>query len=153
MIRSPRRLHRALAIAEVITWTLLILGMIAKYALHLGELGVRIGGGVHGFVFLAYCVATVLIGADQRWGIARTAAGLASAVVPYLTIPFERWIARTRPLSEAWRLRHETPRGPIERATAFVLRRPVVSSAVILILVALVFSVLLSAGPPTQWFS
>ena len=59
---SPRRLYRTLALAEAVTWTLLIAGMLAKYVLHLGELGVRIGGSVHGFVFLAYCAVTVLVG-------------------------------------------------------------------------------------------
>ena len=94
MFRSPHRLYRLLAVAEVITWALLISGMILKYVLHITELGVRIGGGIHGFVFLAYCAATVLVGVDQRWGAGRIALGLGSAVIPFVTVAFERWAER-----------------------------------------------------------
>lgn len=150
---SPRRLFRALALAEAVTWTLLILGMIAKYALGLGELGVRIGGSVHGFVFLAYCAVTVLVGIDGRWGAGRIALGLLSAVIPYATIPVERSLERRGLLGDRWRLRTERPNGPVEAAAALVLRRPGISALVILLAVALVFSVLVRLGPPTQWFS
>lgn len=153
MFRSPHRLYRLLAVTEVITWALLITGMILKYVLHVTELGVRIGGGIHGFVFLAYCAATVLVGVDQRWGAGRIALGLGSAVIPFVTVAFERWAERRGMLSEAWRLLTESPRTAAERLAAVILRRPVLSAVVILVLVAVVFTLLLQAGPPTQWFS
>ena len=153
MFRSPHRLYRLLAVAEVITWALLISGMILKYVLLITELGVRIGGGIHGFVFLAYCAATVLVGVDQRWGAGRIALGLGSAVVPFVTVAFERWAERRGMLAEAWRLLTESPRTTAERLAAVILRRPVLSAVVILALVAVVFALLLQAGPPTQWFS
>lgn len=153
MFRSPHRLYRLLAVTEVITWALLITGMILKYVLHVTELGVRIGGGIHGFVFLAYCAATVLVGVDQRWGAGRIALGLGSAVIPFVTVAFERWAERRGMLSEAWRLLTESPRTAAERLAAVILRRPVLSAVVILVLVAVVFALLLQAGPPTQWFS
>ncbi|GAB2533030.1 DUF3817 domain-containing protein [Brachybacterium huguangmaarense] len=150
---SPRRLYRALALAETVTWTLLILGMISKYVLHMGDLGVRIGGSIHGFVFLAYCAVTVLVGIDRRWGAGRILLGLASAVIPFATIPFERWVEKLGLLADCWRLRDEPARGPLESLAAIVLRRPVVSAIVILVLVGLVFAGLVRLGPPTQWFS
>lgn len=153
MFRSPHRLYRLLAVAEVITWALLITGMILKYVLHVTELGVRIGGGIHGFVFLAYCAATVLVGVDQRWGAGRIALGLGSAVIPFVTVAFERWAERRGMLAEVWRLLTESPRTAAERLAAVILRRPVLSAVVILVLVAVVFTLLLQAGPPTQWFS
>lgn len=153
MFRSPHRLYRLLAVAEVITWALLITGMILKYVLHVTELGVRIGGGIHGFVFLAYCAATVLVGVDQRWGAGRIALGLGSAVIPFVTVAFERWAERRGMLAEVWRLLTESPRTAAERLAAVILRRPVLSAVVILALVAVVFALLLQAGPPTQWFS
>ncbi len=73
---SPRQLFRALAVAEAVTWTLLLLGMVGKYVLGATDLGVRIGGGVHGFVFLAYCTTTVLVAVDARWTLRRLLAGL-----------------------------------------------------------------------------
>lgn len=153
MFRSPHRLYRLLAVAEVITWAMLISGMILKYVLHVTELGVRIGGGIHGFVFLAYCAATVLVGVDQRWGAGRIALGLGSAVIPFVTVAFERWAERRGMLAEVWRLLTESPRTAAERLAAVILRRPVLSAVVILVLVAVVFALLLQAGPPTQWFS
>lgn len=153
MFRSPHRLYRLLAVAEVITWAMLISGMILKYVLHVTELGVRISGGIHGFVFLAYCAATVLVGVDQRWGAGRIALGLGSAVIPFVTVAFERWAERRGMLAEVWRLLTESPRTAAERLAAVILRRPVLSAVVILVLVAVVFALLLQAGPPTQWFS
>ena len=148
---SPQKLYRALALAEVLTWTLLLAGMFLKYVTKTTELGVRIGGGVHGFVFLAYCVSTVLIGVDHRWSPFRVAAGLGSAVVPYLTLPFERSAEEAGLLSGDWRLLIDRPRGPFERFAAWALRGPVLAAVVTLVVLVAVFSGLLLVGPPNQW--
>lgn len=152
-LTHPRRLYGTLATAEMVTWTLLLAGMAGKYLLGLGELGVRVGGGVHGFVFLAYCVVTVLVAVDQRWRAGHLLVGLASAVVPYATVPFERWADRRGLLEESWRLRREPADGFVQKLVAASLRRPLPAAAAALVLVALVFAGLLAAGPPTQWFS
>lgn len=152
-LTHPRRLYGTLATAEMVTWTLLLAGMAGKYLLGLGELGVRLGGGVHGFVFLAYCVVTVLVAVDQRWRAQQLLVGLASAVVPYATVPFERWADRRGLLEESWRLRREPADGPVQKLVAASLRRPVPAAAAALALIAIVFAGLLAAGPPTQWFS
>ena len=39
------------------------------------ELGVRVFGMVHGVVFIAYCLTTVLVAVDQRWSRGRTLLG------------------------------------------------------------------------------
>ncbi|HXH32932.1 MAG TPA: DUF3817 domain-containing protein [Plantibacter sp.] len=59
---SPRRFFRLIAIAEAITWTLLIIGMILKYGAKTTDVGVSIGGAVHGFVFLVYGASVLLVG-------------------------------------------------------------------------------------------
>lgn len=148
----PTALFRALALAETVTWTLLIAGMLGKYVLDLGQLGVRIGGSVHGLVFLAYCLVVTLIGTDQQWRVRDIALGIGSAVVPYLTIPFERYAERRRLLDPAWRLRTAEPRGVPEKVTAVALRRPLTAAAVGALAVGLTFTGLVQAGPPTQWF-
>ncbi len=152
-VGSPRRLYRLLAFAEMVTWTLLIAGMVMKYALEWTELGVRIGGMIHGFVFLAYCVVTVLVGVDARWGIGRILLGLGSAVIPYLTVPFERWMERSGRLPRHWRLQQEEPQGPVESLGALYLRRPLLMALVTLVVLVAVFSGLRWAGPPTRWFA
>ena len=87
---SPRALFRALALAEAVTWTLLVAGMLLKYVLVVTGVGVSIGGGLHGFVFLAFVAASVVLAVNQRWSAPVTLLALASAVVPYATIPAER---------------------------------------------------------------
>lgn len=151
----PRRLFRLLAAAEMVTWTLLLAGMVGKYLLDAGDLPVRVGGSVHGFVFLAYALVTVLVGVDQRWRARDVALGLASAIVPYATVPFERSAARRGLLGDQWRLLSvdSGPSGAMEQLVASGLRRPVVAALLAVIAVAVIFSVLLSLGPPTEWFA
>ncbi|WP_341854428.1 DUF3817 domain-containing protein [Brachybacterium sp. GPGPB12] len=115
LIRTPSRLYRLLALAEMVTWTLLLLGILLKYAPQVTEVGVRIGGSLHGFVFLSYLVVTVLVAVDQRWSLGRLAMGLGSAFVPYLTVPFERWAHRKGMLGDSWRSRARTPRARSRR--------------------------------------
>ena len=153
LLRTPSRLYRVLALAEMVTWTLLLLGMLLKYVLQVTELGVRIGGALHGFVFLSYVVVTVLVAVDQRWSIGRLALGVGSALIPYLTVPFEQWAHRRGLLGDSWRLREGPPHTLPELVAALALRRPVLAAVVAVVVVAVVFSVLLSLGPPTEWFA
>jgi integral membrane protein len=150
---SPKQLYRTVAIAEAVTWTLLLGGMFLKYVTETTELGVRIGGGLHGFAFLAYVAITMLVSVDGRWAGGRLVAGLVSAVVPYLTVPFERSAERAGLLSERWRLRTERPATHLERPVALGLRSPVLAGLVVMVALALVFGGLLAAGPPTEWGS
>ena len=151
----PRRLFRPIALAEAVTWTLLLLAMATKYLLNLGagELAVRVAGGVHGFVFLAYCLSALLIAVDRGWRPAQLLAAWASAVVPYLTIPFERYAEQQGLLPDRWRLAAEDASGPAESTVAVALRRPLTAAAVAVLVLTVVFSGLLALGPPTEWFS
>lgn len=153
VLAHPKRLYGALAAAEMVTWTLLLLGMLGKYALGLGDLGARIGGGLHGLVFLSYCLVTVLIAVDQRWGLGRLALGLGSAVLPFATLPFERHAERAGLLGESWRLHRESPATAHEHVVSAALRRPLPAVVAGALVVGLVFAGLLKLGPPTQWFS
>lgn len=145
---SPRSLFRAAAVAELVTWTLLIAGMVLKYGLDAGDWGVRIGGGVHGFVFLAYLVVTTVVAVNQRWSGGALVLGWASAVVPYATVPFEAAVARRGMLDGGWRRTPDTGSGSWDRLLFFVVGRPVVSIGIGLIAVAVVFVALLVVGPP-----
>lgn len=151
---TPQRLHRALALAEAVTWGLLLAGMLLKYGTGTTDVGVSIGGALHGFVVLAYCVGTVLVGTDQRWSGRQVLLGLACAVPPFATLPFERW-ARGRGLRGAtWRLRGgRAPTGPVESVVAVALRRPFTATMATLAVLAVVFRAMVQLGPPTQWFA
>lgn len=148
---SPRRFFRLIAIAEAITWTLLIIGMILKYGTQTTELGVSIGGALHGFVFLVYGASVLLVGINQRWSIGTILVGLVSAVVPYATIPFDVWADRSGRLDGDWRREASAdPRDqrPLDRATRWLVRHPVLLTVVGGLVVIAVFSALLIVGPP-----
>ncbi|WP_285043130.1 DUF3817 domain-containing protein [Plantibacter sp. LMC-P-059a] len=148
---SPRRLFRLIAIAEAITWTLLIVGMILKYGTKTTELGVSIGGALHGFVFLVYGATVLLIGINQRWSVGTILIGLVSAVVPYATIPFDVWAHRTGRLDGAWRREAGSdPRDQrvLDRTTRWLVRHPVLLLVVGGFAVVAVFTALLVVGSP-----
>ncbi len=145
---SSRVLYRRVAVAEAITWALLLTGMFLKYVTETTELGVQVFGMVHGVVFIAYCLATVLLSVDQRWPLSRLVLGLLAAVPPFVTVPFERYAERSGLLGDDWRLRSEAPRGAVERLTAWLVRRPAQGALVGVVAVAGLTGVALLVGPP-----
>lgn len=150
MFRAPLNLFRTLAIAEAISWTLLIGGLILRATAGL-DVAVTVGGGIHGFVFLAYGATAVIVALHQRWAVGPSIVAIGSAVIPYATIPTEIWLQRSGRLTGAWRL-HETDdprdRRPIDRALRLLLRHPIAFGAALLVAVAVAFTVLLLIGPP-----
>ena len=150
MFRTPLTLFRTLAIAEAISWTLLIGGLILRAVADL-PLAVTVGGSIHGFVFLAYGATAVLVALNQRWGVGPAVVAVASAVIPYATVPTEIWLHRTGRLRGDWRLdATDDPRDqrPLDRLLRFFLRRPWALALALVAAVALVFVVLLIVGPP-----
>ncbi|GAA2172498.1 DUF3817 domain-containing protein [Agrococcus versicolor] len=149
-IATPHGLYRLVAIAEAVSWTLLLAGLAVRAISGEGA-GVSVGGGFHGFVFLAYAGTAVLMTIHQRWRPGVAAVAIASAVVPYATIPVERWLRRTGRLDGAWRLEAtDDPRDarPLDRLVRSLLRHPVAFAIGAIALVAVVFTVLLVVGPP-----
>ncbi|MFC7493150.1 MULTISPECIES: DUF3817 domain-containing protein [unclassified Nocardioides] len=145
---NPLNLFRRIAIAEAVTWGLLLLGMFLKYVTETTELGVRIFGMAHGVVFVAYCLTTVLVAVDQRWSAGRTVLGLAAAVPPFCTVLFDRYAERRGALGDAWRLTGSEPRRALDRPVAWLLRNPVRGVAAGLVAVAALTGVALLVGPP-----
>ena len=146
---SPRVLFRSFATAEAITWAGLIAALVLR-GTGVTDAAVPIAGGIHGFVFLSYCVVTVFMWVNQRWGAGTGILGLLLSIVPFATVPFEIVLDRKGKLAGEWRLRPggETPQGFIEHVQAWVLRRPLLSIGLLFIAVVVVFSVLLWLGPP-----
>ena len=148
---SPLRLFRRVAIAEAVTWALLLTGMFLKYgtgAHRLGEQAVSVVGMLHGIVFIAYCLVTLLVGVDQRWSRGRVLLGLASAVPPFLTVWFDRYAERRGALAASWRLVVAAPQNPLERPVAWLLRNPLRGALVGAVSVTVLTGVALLAGPP-----
>lgn len=151
---TPRSLYRTLAIAEMVTWTLLIIGMILKYAVHVGDWPVQVAGMVHGVVFVSYAVTAALVGVNQHWPVPRIVAAVVLAVVPYATYPFDRRLERGGHLEGQWRReRTDDPRDStwISAALRALLAHPVALGLAMVVAVVVIVSTLLFLGPPTQW--
>lgn len=148
---TPRRLYRVLAIAEAVTWTLLIAGMILKYGFGVAESAATVAGFMHGTIFIAYGASSILVAMNQRWGVKLTVLAIVSAVVPYATIPFEMSVDRKGLLAGSWRtVGTDDPKDqtPIDRLFRWFLNRPVVFGVVLVLAVLAVLTVLLIVGPP-----
>jgi integral membrane protein len=151
---TPRGLYRVLSIAEAITWTLLIIGLLAKYVVAPGETGdliLRVTGTIHGFVFLSYGATAILVGINQRWKPLLTVGAVATAIVPYATIPFDRWLEKHSKLDGGWRLeKSDDPRDDnwFDGLVRWMLRRPYLLGTLIVLAIVALFAILLIAGPP-----
>ena len=148
---TPRLLYRSLAVAEAATWAMLITGMVLKYILKVTDIGVAIGGGLHGLVFVAYCMTVILVGVNQRWRARTIAVAMVAAVIPFATIPFERRVERKGLLEGAWRrITTDDPRDsrPLNRLLRWYLNHPAVLAMVSVALLVAVVTALLILGPP-----
>ena len=151
---TPRAFYRVVAIAEAVTWTLLIGGMLLKYVAHAGGLGVLIGGSLHGLVFVTYAATAVLVGVNQRWSVKLIVGAVFTAIIPYATIPFDRWLEKNDKLEGGWRtVATDDPRDHtwIDRLLCWFLNHPVMLVVVFAFAVVAIVTVLLILGPPGGW--
>ncbi|SBT39616.1 DUF3817 domain-containing protein [Micromonospora auratinigra] len=84
----------AAAVAEACSWAALLAGMAVKYGPPRNELGVHVFGPVHGALFVAYGLLTLVVARRRRWSLWHTAIALLAAVPPFATVLFERWARR-----------------------------------------------------------
>ena len=123
--------------------------MVFKYT-DVTELGVRVFGMVHGVVFIAYCLTTVLVAVDQRWSRGRSLLTLLASVPPFFTVlgrPLRRAGRRPRRHLAA---DHRRPPGRLDRPVAWLLRNPVRGALAGLVAVAALTGVALLVGPPAS---
>jgi integral membrane protein len=148
---TPRRLFVALAVAEAITWTALIVSQIVKEPLGLNAITLTAIGAVHGFVFISYGATAILVAINQRWHFGIGLLAVVAALLPYATIPLEIVQAKRGALNGPWRLEaSEDPRDNhwFDRFVRWFLNRPVLLVIAILLAVVAIFASLLLAGPP-----
>jgi integral membrane protein len=144
---SPVRLFRRVAIAEAVTWALLLTGMALKYS-DVTDLGVRVFGMAHGVVFIGYCLTAVLVAIDGRWSPGRLLLGLVAAVPPFATVLFDRYAERRGALAPSWRLRDSAPAGRLDALAAWPVRNPLRGAVAGLVAVLALTGIALLAGPP-----
>ena len=151
---TPKKLFRLFALAEAVTWTLLIGGLILRATVGVPSVAFTIVGGIHGAVFLTYAVIASITGVNQRWGFGRTVLGVVLAIVPYATIPFELYVQRTGKLEGNWRREHSGDSRDdhwFDRLFRWFIIRPALLSFVMFAVVAAIFATLLVIGPPGGW--
>ena len=101
---QPHALARAfhvVAVAEAVSWALLLSGMFVKWVLRTSEVGVQLAGPVHGAVFVLYVLLTLVAWRVLRWSPRTVLIALAASVPPLVTVWFERWATRTGRLHAA----------------------------------------------------
>jgi integral membrane protein len=86
---------RVVAFAEAASWLGLLVGMFFKYVVDAGEQGVQVFGPIHGGVFVAYVLVTVLTWWRLGWSLPVALLALASSVPPFCTVLFEVWADRS----------------------------------------------------------
>ncbi|TFD64407.1 DUF3817 domain-containing protein [Cryobacterium ruanii] len=148
---TPRLLFRSVAIAETITWVLLIAGMLMKYGFAVGEIGVQVGGFLHGLVFIAFGLTALLVGVNQHWDLRLTSIAMATAIVPFATVPLNRGLEKNGLLIGGWRhTRTDDPRDhtPVSALLRWMLARPVVLAGIMAIALVTIMATLLTIGPP-----
>lgn len=144
---TPTVLFRRVAVAEAVTWALLLVGMVLKRVTETTDVGVTVFGPVHGVVFVAYCLTALVVAVDQRWSTGRTVLALVASVPPFATVVFDV-AAQRRGAFGDWRLVSAAPERPADRPVAWLLRNPVRGAATGLVAVAVLTGVALLAGPP-----
>jgi len=101
MRNSEVRWFRVAAVAEAISWTGLLIGMVFKYLVVHNEIGVQIFGPIHGVLFLIYLALSVLVWRRQPWSVPVGVLAVLAGIPPYGTVVFERWATRTGRLVES----------------------------------------------------
>lgn len=75
------RLFRYVALAEAVSFLLLLAATAIKYGLD-APLGVTVLGPIHGVLFLAYVLLVVAVRPEQRWSLGQMLLVLVAASVP-----------------------------------------------------------------------
>lgn len=88
------RFFRLAAVAEAVSWTGLLIGMVFKYLIVENEIGVQIFGPIHGALFILYLVSVLLTRPVAGWSAGATFVGLIASIPPFGTLLFERWAVR-----------------------------------------------------------
>src|SRR3954463_10700508 len=95
MLSTSAGRFRLFALAEAVSWAGLLIGMLFKYVLSDNEIGVKVFGPIHGFVFVVYVLTALLASAALKWEGRTTVLALLASIPPFGTIVFERWAVRT----------------------------------------------------------
>ncbi|WP_043577627.1 DUF3817 domain-containing protein [Actinopolyspora erythraea] len=84
---------RLIAVAEAVSWAGLLIAMVFKYGFGFPE-AVTVMGWIHGLVFTAYVLASLVMYGPLRWSFRVLVLALLASVPPFGSVVFERWALR-----------------------------------------------------------
>ena len=154
MTKTPARLYQVLATAEMLTWAGLVAAIISRYGFGNEVQWFFVAGLSHGIVFLAYALTALVIGINLRWGFGLTLVAVMVAIVPFATVPLDRWLLRKNKLKGDWATMATTepaPAGFLDRLVRFWVGHPGWFFALIVVGMGALLTVLLTLGSPTEW--
>jgi integral membrane protein len=151
---TPKAIFGTFALIEMLTWALLIAAIIAEETVGIASNLFFIAGATHGFAFISYSATAVLVAVNQRWPLIRGTVAVMLAIVPFATVPFEKYLEKRKQLDGEWRT--EKSKNPSDNTKFDQLFRWFINHPVILVLTLFVsvialFSFLLWLGPPGEW--
>jgi integral membrane protein len=151
---TPKSIFGTFALIEMITWGLLIIGLVARETIGIAPNLFFIAGATHGFAFIGYSATAVLVAVNQRWPLLRGLAAVMLAIVPFATVPFEKYLEKRQLLEGNWR--REKSKNPSDNTKFDQLFRWFINHPVVLVLTLVVvvfglFTFLLWLGPPSEW--
>ncbi len=85
---------RVVAFVEAVSFLMLLVATAIKYSGG-SEVGVKILGPVHGFLFLAFVFMAWLLREPLAWDARTTLLVMLGAVLPFGGFVVDRWLART----------------------------------------------------------
>src|SRR5690606_19056097 len=101
--------------------------------------------------FLSYGATAILVALNNRWRPGVAVLAVVSAVIPYATVPVERWLHRRHLLDGQWRIEETSDpedRRWYDRAMRWFLRKPWVLALLLVAAIVVLYVVLLLIGPP-----
>lgn len=98
-VSTAARRFRAVAVAEAITWLLLLIGMAVKYGAGV-ESATMVVGMLHGVVFVLYVLVTLVSARALKWDWTVALLALFASIPPFFTVLFEWWAKREGYLAE-----------------------------------------------------
>ncbi len=154
MTITPRSSYAFFANAEMVTWAGLIAAMIARYGFGYDGNLFFVAGLSHGIIFLGYAATAVIVGMNQRWSVGTGFMAITSAIIPFATLPFDRYLHKKNLLDGSWRYEasdHPRDKNPIDALFRWFLRHPVVMTVTVVGLLGGLLLTALLAGSPREW--
>ncbi|MFC0360116.1 DUF3817 domain-containing protein [Kytococcus schroeteri] len=92
-IRPKLTVWRVLAFVESVALLILIGVMVAKYGFGMDRPS-QVWSPIHGFIFMAYAVATAVLCFGLHWGLGRMLWIMLSGCIPFWSFVMERTVTR-----------------------------------------------------------